>query len=244
MVEISYRGRHEAADMVGKPISEVREQYSSLLGIPEKAQARLNGKKIGGKHEPKTVLGANDRLSFEDRSRRGLFFAAAVMLTMVVTGSMFAQTATTATVSLTLTGKSDFAAVTAAGSPPTWNVWGSYKGNVTTGDLFTITPETDFTGDMVALITLTNASDLVSAYRVLVFEVEIYDSAGTPAQVGTTEYLTLTRGDITIEIDQTGHTAPYTVQITGGNYMTHRGGWTAGNEDPTILCDVIQKGAM
>jgi hypothetical protein len=244
MVEIRYRGRYEAADLAGRPISEVREQYRSELGIPDKARARLNGKKIGGKQESKTVLGGSDRLSFEDRSRRGLFLVGAVMLALVITGTLFAQTATTATVTLTLTGKSDFAAVTAAGSPPTWNVWGSYKGNMTAGDLFTITPETDFTGDMVAMITLTNASDLVSAYRVMVFEIEIYDSAGTPAQVGTTEYLTLTRGDITIEIDQTGHTAPYTVEITGGNYMTHRGGWTAGNEDPTILCDVIQKGAM
>ena len=244
MVEIKYKDRYEAADLAGKHIGEVREQYRSGFDIPNKARARLNGKRISGKHESKTTLSTNDRLSFEDRSHRGFFFGGAVLLALVVTGALFAQTATTATVTLTLTGKSDFANVTAAGSPPTWNVWGSYKGEVTTGDLFTITPEIDFTGDMVAMITIINASDLVSAYRVLVFEIEIYDSAGTPAQVGTTEYLTLTRGDITIEIDQAGFTAPYTVQITGGNYMTHRGGWTAGNEDPTILCDVIQKGAM
>jgi hypothetical protein len=166
------------------------------------------------------------------------------MLALLVTGAIFAQTATTATVTLNLTGKADYANVTAAGSPPTWNVWGSYKGTVATGDLFTITPETDYTGDMVALITLTNPADLVEAYRVLIFEIEIWDSAGTPAQMGTTEYLTLPKGEITIEIDQTGFTSPYTVQITGGAYMTHRGGWTAGNEDPTILCDVIQKGAI
>ncbi len=244
MVEIKYRDRYEAADLAGKHIGEVREQYKSEFGIPDKAQARLNGKKISGKREFNTTLSANDKLSFEQRSHRGLFFGGAVLLALVVTGTMFATTATTTTVTLTLTGKADYAAVVAAGSPPTWNVWGSYKGEVTTGDLFTITPETDFTGDMVAMITITNASDLVSAYRVLILEIEIYDSAATPAQVGTTEYLTLTRGDITIEIDQTGFTAPYTVQITGGNYMTHRGGWTAGNEDPIILCDVIQKGAM
>ncbi len=244
MVEVRYRDRYEAADLAGKHIGEVREQYRSGFGIPDKARARLNGNRISGKHESKTTLSENDKLSFEDRSRRGLFFAGAVMLALVITGGLFARGATTAAVTLSLTGKSDFAAVVAAGSPPTWNVWGSYKGNVTAGDLFTITPETDFTGDMVAMLTLTNASDLVEAYRLMVFEIEIYDSAGTPAQVGTTEYLTLAKGDASIEIDQTGFTAPYTVQITSGSYVTHRGGWTAGKEDPTILCDVIQKGAV
>ncbi len=244
MVEIRYRDRYEAADLAGKHVGEVREQYRSGFGIPDKARARLNGTRISGKHESKKTLSENDKLSFEDRSRRGLFFAGAVMLALVITGGLFARGATTATVTLTLSGKSDFAAVVAAGSPPTWNVWGSYKGNMTAGDLFTITPETDFTGDMVALITLTNAHDLIEAYRLMVFEIEIYDSAGTPAQVGTTEYLTMAKGDMSIVIEQTGFTAPYTVQIISGFYITDRGGWTAGSEDPTILCNVIQKGTV
>ena len=92
-------------------------------------------------------------------------------------------------------------------------------------------------------LTLANAQDLVDTYRTLVLEVEVYDSQATPVQAGTTEYLTLGKGDITIEIDQTGLTAPYDVRLTAGSYATNRGGWAAGSEDPSILCEVIQKGS-
>jgi len=113
---------------------------------------------------------------------------------------------------------------------------------MTAGDLFTITPDADFTGDMVALVTIANAEDLIETYRVLVFTIEIWDSAGTPVQVGTTQYLNVSKGEISIEIDQTGLTAPYDVRLTDGFYTTHSGGWTSGNEDPILLIDVMQKG--
>lgn len=243
MVEIRSGEHYEVTDLSGKTVAEAREQFKEAFGISDKAQVRLGGKKISRKQETDTWLGADDRLSFVKPSRRGLFFIASVLLAMVVTGSVFAYGATTTTVGLTLTGKSDFAAVAAAGSLPTWNVWGSYKGQVTAGDIFTITPETDFTGDMVAVLVLTNAYDLVEAYRMLALEIEIWDStSGTKLQAGTTEYLTLAKGECSIEIDQTGLTAPYTVQIVNGFYITHRGGWGSDKEDPTILCDVLQKG--
>ena len=199
---------------------------------------------IGYRNKSETGIGADDNVSFAKRRGKRFFLIGAVLLVLAITGGLFAYTATTTTVSLALNGTSDFAAVTAAGSPPTWTVWGQYKGSVVAGDLFTVTPEASFTGDMVVQLTLANSQDLVETYRALVLEIEIYDSQATPAQVGTTEYLTLGKGDITIEIDQTGLTAPYTVQITGGSYVTNREGWAAGSEDPSILCEVIQKGSM
>lgn len=241
MVGIRYGENYKMADLSGKSIAEVREQFKQAFGISDKAEAKLGGKRIGKKHESDTWLSADDQITFANPSRKGLFFAASILLSMVVTSSVFAYTVTTTTVGLALTGKSDFAAVAAA-SAPTWNVFGSYKGQVTAGDLFEITPETDFTGDMVAVLTLTNAYDLVETYRMLVFEIEVWDSTGTPVQVGTTEYLTLSKGECSIEIDQSGTTAPFDVRLTNGFYITNRGGWTTGAEDPTILCDVIQMG--
>ena len=243
MVEIRYGEHYEMADLAGKSVAQAREQYKQEFGIPDKAQANLNSKGIRQKHEPMTALGDNDSLTFAQKSRKGLFFIGAVLLTMAITGGIFAYGATTTTVSLTLTGTSDYAAVVAAGSPPTWTVWGKFKGAVTAGDLFTITPETNYTGDMVALVTLANAYDLVEAYRILVLEIEIWDNdAVTPVQMGTTEYLTMDKGVIEIELDQSGFTSPYDVRLVNGFYISHRGVWDAGKEDPTILCDVIQKG--
>ena len=200
--------------------------------------------KSGYRDKSETGLDADDRVSFPNKRGKRLPLIGAILIDLAITGGLFAYTATTTTVSLALSGTSDFAAVTAAGAPPTWTVWGQYKGAVTAGELFTVTPEASFTGDMVVQLTLANSQDLVETYRPLVLEIEIYDSHAVPVQVGTTEYLTLGKGDVTIEIDQTGLTTPYTVEITGGSYVTNREGWTAGSEDPSILCEVIQKGSQ
>ena len=239
MVEIRYVENYEMADLAGRSVAEAREQYKQEFGIPDKAQASLNSKGIKQKHEPVTALGDNDSLTFAQKSRKGLFFIGAILLAAAITGGIFAYGATTATITLGLTADSDFASV-AAGTAPVWNVFGSYKGNVKTGTLFTITPDTDWSGDMATVLTLANAQELVAAYRILVFEIEVYDA--TPAQVGTTEYLTLGKGDIDIEFTQ-ATAGPYTVEITGGFYITHRGGFSDDDASPDIYCQVLQRSA-
>jgi hypothetical protein len=241
MVEIRYGGDYEVADLAGKTVAEVREQYKQQFGISDRAQVKIGGKAIKRKHESETWLGDNDEITFARKSRKGLFFIGCALLAMAVTGGVFAYGATTDTVTLGLSDAgADFATVTPEASPPTWSVFGNYKGTVTAGDLFEIDVPTGFTGDMVAVFTLANAHDLVETYRILVLEIEIYDQ--TPTQVGTTEYLTLSKGECSIEIDQTSMTEPYDVKLSGGFYISHRTGWGSNKEDPTILLDVIQKG--
>ena len=241
MVEIRYGEHYEMADLAGKSVAQAREQYKQEFDIPDKAKANLNSKGIRQKHEPVTALGDNDSLTFARKSRKGLFFIGAILLAVAITGGIFAYGATTATIGLTLADYGDFVAVALPAGQPTWNVFGSYRGSVSTGNLFTLTPEANWTGDMSVILTLANGQDLVEAYRILVLEIEIWDSAGTPAQVGTTEYLTTGKAEVEFEFSQT--TGPYTVQITDGWYVTHRGGWTTGQEDPTIFCQVLQRSA-
>ncbi len=245
MVEIRYGEHYEMADLAGRSIAQAREQYKQEFGIPDKAQASLNSKGIGQKHEPKTALGDNDSLTFAEKSRKGLFFIGAILLALAITGGVFAYGQTTTTVGLALDAQSDFAAVAAASPTPTWDVWGSYKGSVDTGDLFTVTPDVPggWTGDMSVVLTLTNAHELVAAYRILVLEIEIWDSTPvTPVKVGTTEYLTMGNGEISIDITQTVN-PPYHVNLSDGFYITHKGGWTASAEDPSIFCQVLQRSA-
>jgi len=227
------------AELAGKSVAEAREQYKDEFSIPGKAQARLNGKGIRKKLEPETKLSDDDQLSFAEKSRKGLLFIGCILLALAISGGIFAYGQTTTTVGLTVTGQGDFAVVTAAGSPPAWNVFGSYKGKVGTGDLFTITPDAAWTGDMSVLLTLTNSYKLVEAYRILVLEIEIHDAGANP--VGTTEYLTLGKGDIDIEFSQTS--GPYKVKLTDGFYITHRAGWGAAADDPNIFCQVLQRSA-
>ncbi len=244
MVEIRYGENYEMTDLAGKSVAQAREQYKQEFGIPDKAQARLNDKGIGKKHEPKTALGDNDSLTFAEKSRKGLFFIGAILLALAITGGVFAYGQTTTTMGLTLTDPGDFASVAADPSPPTWNVWGSYKGKVVAGDLFVITPDLAWTGDMSVIVTLTNAHDLIEAYKMLVFEIEVWDDVAVAKAAGsTTEYLTLGQGDIAIDFTQGAPAGTYTVKIISGFYISHKGGWTQHKEDPNILCQVLQRSA-
>ncbi|MBA7705413.1 hypothetical protein ES703_114241 [subsurface metagenome] len=201
----------------------------------------MNGKGIGKKHEPTTALGDNDSLTFAQKSRKGLFFIGAILLAAAITGGVFAYGQTTATVDLTLTQAGDFASVTKQAGP-TWKVWGSYKGAVKAGDLFSISPIDGWTGDMSVILTITNAHELVEAYKILVIEIKVWDVGKDAEATGsTTEYLTLSKGDIEIDFEQA--TGPYMVKITDGFYITHKGGWTADKEDPSIFCQVLQRSA-
>jgi len=239
MVEIRYGENYELADLAGRSVADAREQYKPEFGIPDKAQARLNSKGIRQKHEPKTALGDNDSLTFAPKSRKGLFFIGAILLALAVTGGVFAYGQTTATITLGLTAESDFAEVAEnTVNPPSWDVFGSYKGSVDTGKLFTITPDADWTGDTSVVLTLTNAQELVAAYRILVLEIEVHDSI--PTSIGTTEYLTLGVGEISIEFSVTGGST-YTVELTGGWYITHRAGFTNDEASPGIFCQVLQR---
>ena len=239
MVKITYRGQEKQADLAARNVAEVRELFKSEFGLPDRAHALLNGEQLKRKLEPETELGDGDELYFETPSRRGLVLLGAFLLTLALTGGLFAYTATSATVNIGLTDQGDF--VTTANTTPTgWDVYRNFKGTVTATDLFTITPGSGFTGDLAAVITLANAHELVEAYRILVLEIEIWDS-GDNDQLGTTEYLTLGKGEVSIDIAYDSDT-PYTVKIVNGFYITHRSAWPAGYEDPLILCDVMQRG--
>jgi len=192
-------------------------------------------KGLGKRQEPKIALSHNDSLTFAQKSRKGLFFIGAILLALVITGGVFAWGATTTTVTLTVTEKPDFATVT-AGAGPTWNAFGSFKGSVGQATLFTIAPDAAWSGDMSVVVTLANAQDLVEAYRILVLEIEVWNNADV--SIGTTEYLTLGVGEISIDFTQ-ATAGPYTVEVTGGYYITHKAGaWSA---DPVIMCQVLQR---
>lgn len=240
MVEIRYGEHYEMADLAGKSVAEAREQYKQEFGIPDKAQARLNSKGIGKKHEPRTALSHNDSLTFAQKSRKGLFFIGTILLALAITGSIFAYGATTATVDLLLGGQPDFAGVTADVGPPTWDVFGSYKGRVTAGDLFNISTAAGWTGDMSVILTFTNAHDMVEAYKILVLKIEVHDSLDNV--LGGPEYLTLGKGDVEINFSYDAD-QPLDVEIVDGFYITHKQGWGVAKEDPSIYCQVLQRSA-
>ncbi|MBA7498670.1 hypothetical protein ES704_01407 [subsurface metagenome] len=167
------------------------------------------------------------------KHRRGVLLLGILLILLSTTSSLFAH-ATPGPEE-----EPSFARVEVADPTPSWKVFGSCTGTVALGDLFVVTPDTDWTGDMTCQVTLINAPDLIAAYRLLVLEIEVWDSTNTH-QVGTTEYLTLRKGTVDIEFSQTA-SPYYRVRLTGGSYISNRGGWVNGKEDPTFMCQILQR---
>ncbi len=253
MITIRYGEHYQIADLAGKSVVEVREQYKELFSIPGKAQAKLNGKAFKKMQEAKTTLKDNDELAFAKKSGKGLLMVGALMLALVVSGGVFAYTWTTAGATITATADSDYATVEPAGSLPSFgtNIFGKYRGTIPSGDLFTITPDGDYTGDLVVKVYLTNADALTSAYQNLNMKLELWDSAATPVNIYASEtghtfqLLSLDNGVATFDLEYNDGTSPYKVKLAAGSYATNPRSpvdWNAGySVSPLLYCEVTQR---
>ncbi len=252
MVEIRYGEYYQEVDLTGKTVAEVREQYKEEFGIPDKAQVSLGGKGIKQKHEAETRLGEGDKITFAQKSRRGLVFIGTLLLALSTTGGVFASGALTDTISATVTAKgSEFCDVT-ANTAPSWTLWGAWLGKIdATTEVFHVTPGNTFTGDFVIQIYLTNVDDLVEVYRVMGMRWTVTNGAGNTNITGvtvtpSTGFLSLTHPTIDLEISITGTPdgiEELDVNLSGGFFRTHSyGTGCGGSEDPQILLKIIQKG--
>ncbi len=252
MVEIRYGENYEEVDLTGKTVAEVREQYKEQFGIPDKAQVKLGGKGIKQKHEAETRLNAGDKITFAQKSRKGLVFIGALLLALSTTGGVFASGALTDTISATVTAESsEFVDVT-ANTAPSWSIWGAWLGAIPAQtEVFHLQPGNTFTGDFVIQIYLTNADQLSEVYRTLGMRWTVKVNAGanailTVTPTPTTGFLSLSNPICEIEVTFTGAGDTddlIDVDLSGGFFKTHYygSGW-GGSEDPDIFLKVIQKG--
>jgi len=256
MVEIRYGENVEKAELAGRSVSEVRELLGEELGIPGKAKARLNGKKIKGSLEEETYLCDEDQLSFVQPRGKGLFLVGAMLLALAATGGVFAFGWINATTTLNaVAATSDFAKVSANTSDPlTWTPYGFFKGAISgPKPIFDIdTATSNYTGDLVVTVTLANADELVRCYRVLALKIElvnssdnsvidINESGGGDAE----DYGLLTLGNGEVNMFPDGSAGSMTVRVKSGFYITHiykAANWGSNYEDPVLFCEVAQRG--
>ena len=253
-VGIGYKEYAESADLAGRSVAEVRQQYEPLFGISDRAQAILNGRTLPRKLERDIRLNDCDELSFvEKKKSRMPLLAGALLLAMAIFGGVLAYTYITATSTMSVTaGGADFAEVTdnATGVSP-WNVCGFYRGATGTGNLFDVdTTPCSYTGDFVVTVYLANAEQLSKVYRALVFKLEVYDSSNTKVDIngdGTPDakdfaLLTLANTEAHLFITQTAPDS-YTIRVVSGFYFTHiwGTGWSAGYQSPLLFAEVAQR---
>jgi len=255
MIEIRYGDYYVVADMAGQSVSEARGQFKAEFGITDKASAKLNGKKVKGKLESEIRLNDDDKLSFAEARGKGVFLVAVLLMAFAVTGGVFAYGYVTASVTLGVSvpaGAGDFVDVTANNTVPIgWTPYGDFMGSTGNGTLWDIdTASSDYTGDMVATIYITNADSLVEVYRVLAMVITVYDSSGNIVDINgdgsanvSTDYALLTLDNGSVDLNIAGAADVFTIKLDSGFYSTHiyGTGWTSGSEAPALYIDVANR---
>jgi len=114
------------------------------------------------------------------------------------------------------------------------------EGDVPAGDLFTVTPHSEYTGDLLVNIYVTNTGLLKLAYQHL--NMKLYVEGSVEAEE-TPNYkvLSLENGVTSFRIEG-GTAASYTVEVIGGGYALISGytwewgdGWTV---EPEFYCEI------
>lgn len=117
------------------------------------------------------------------------------------------------------------------------------SGEVPTGDLFIVTPEKDYIGDLLVKVYITNVAELSKAYQYL--NMKVYTASSIEAgKEPPYQVLSLQNGVVTFNVIG-GTSVSYLVQLTGGSY-----GFVSDNPDdwgkgatvvPEFYCEVSQR---
>ena len=167
----------------------------------------------------------------------------AIIALMAIASGTFAYTFTTATASISVNATaSDFATVT-AGNVTAPDVFGRFTSIWLPGTLFTVTPDPNYTGDLVVKVFIVNAGALTRYYQHSNMTIQFLDSDNNTAdEQGIIQLLNLENAEIEFTwINNTGP-PPYKIELTGGSYRLHS--WRSmpgGSVQPQIWCEVIQR---
>jgi len=248
MIEIIYRGRHAIADFAGFSVAEVRQNFGEEFCFTDKTKAKLNGYKVKTSLEAETCLSDGDELSFAESKSLGSFIVIiALPLALALTSAVFAYGFVNNTATLTVSlADSNFASVTGnTATQPVMEVFGSFKGTIGASDLFNIEPAADFTGNLVATVTLANVDKLVKCYRVMILRIEARDSSGNIVDINFDSYkndedytlLTLSNGAVKLSLPGPDN---YTIKLKSGYYLSHiySDSWSSGETSPIIHCNI------
>lgn len=173
------------------------------------------------------------------------FLIIGLVAVMLVSGGMFATTYTTATATIGVTAPtSDFATVTAenvTALAPT--VFGNFGGTWSSGDLFTITPDANYTGDLVIRVYLVNTGALARYYEHLNMSIQFTDNVSAVAdEQQITQVLTLDNSEVLFTWANGTGTSPYKVNLAGGGYRLHP--WksmSGGSVQPQLWMEIKQR---
>ncbi|MFC1949220.1 hypothetical protein ACFLW0_03505 [Chloroflexota bacterium] len=157
--------------------------------------------------------------------KKKLYFTIALTLAAIVSVGTFAYTYTNATASIyTIPADGDFATYEGAVSQPDWNsilddlsTENVTCGEVPTGDLYTITPQAAYNGDLEAKVYLANTANLTKAYSYLNMKVYM-DGSEEAGEDPEYRLLTLQNGEASFTIQDLVPTSGYWTETSLGDF--------------------------
>ena len=179
------------------------------------------------------------------KSKLRLLFAA-LALALAVTGSsfVFAYTTDTGTINA-ISGTADFAEISANVTVTDYRIFGNYRGRIQPGNLFDVTPTTNYPGDVEINVYLANIDELSYNYGLWCLRVHFVDG-GSPVDVeGLVKTLTLENGVVSFVADNLTAGTTYHIKTTGGIYRAFPWAYLTnapGIYSPTLTAEVIQAG--
>jgi hypothetical protein len=253
MVQVEYKRETRAAELTGRTVAEARRLFESELGFNKQTAAVLNGVRVSAHREAGTVLHDEDNLVFRMVSHRVAFLLGALLLSLAITGGVFASGFTNGSASITGTvASNNFAEVSVNGSVvPNWTVMGGLKGSTGNATLFNVdTASSGYTGDLVLTISLANVDTLSTIYRNLSLSLELRDQSGNLVDInedndaGADDFalLTLNNGSVTMPFEQASAQV-YTVWLKSGSFIgqIYSSNWANGEATPQFFCEVAQR---
>jgi len=180
------------------------------------------------------------------KNTRAVVLLGSLLLTLTITGSLFAYAYTVASRTIDVSAASgDFAEVTANNTADlSYDLLGSVNGKIDAGVLFDVAGDANYSGDVEVLVSLANADDLVQEYRFWMMRLVFSDAAGTTLKdkEAIIKVISLQKPVTSFIVDS--------ANITGvTNYVYCKGGsWKAfpylqfgsSETDPLIFVEVVQ----
>jgi hypothetical protein len=131
---------------------------------------------------------------------------------------------------------------------PSYNVFGSYRGKIDAGNLFNVTPDTDYTGDIGLNVYLDNIDQLGYKYSMFLVRVQLVNAGGQYMDVeGLDKPLSINNGMVSFTSENMTGGTTYYIKVSGGihrafPYAYLSSGGSSGSFAPSFTAEVVQAG--
>lgn len=166
----------------------------------------------------------------------------ALMLTLVVTGSLFAYAYTTTTAIISATAKGADYATVSSNASISYNFHGRQRGRIPAGVLFDVTRAAEYTGDLEVNVYISNVDELQRDYSFWMLRLELIDSGNTTTKdmEGITQVLSLDSPFVTFISNDWDE--PSYVNALGGSFRAFPNVHGLTGYNPLIFAQVNQVG--